>query len=63
MKNFNFQRKYGIKIHPIWNFGVGIWCLCVMLLAQPNLYAQHNDVELWKAVELKKTLVATAKDS
>jgi len=52
MKNFQWKCKGNLR--PIWNFGLGMWCLCAALLFHPNLYAQSEDFELWKGIELKK---------
>jgi len=54
MKNFNFRGKWKRNTRPNWNLGIGIWCLCFALLFQPNLYAQSEDFQLWKGIELKK---------
>ena len=54
MKIFNFQRKCEGNICPNWNLGIGICCLCFMLLFHSDVSAQSEDFELWKGIELKK---------
>ncbi len=58
MENHKFQQKYNVIIRPnrfrLSREAIGIWCLCFALLCQSNLYAQSEDFELWKGIELKK---------
>ncbi len=51
MKNFHWKCKENLCLYRMV---LGILCLCLTLLFQSNLYAQSEDFELWKGIELKK---------